>query len=139
MVVLIGSELCRQIIRHQPKCLVLFEQSEFALYAIERELQQINSVFSGLRPGEKLFEELLIGDDAQGTAHPRIMMAREVCMTWPEVAGTVKQLQHASQAFDCEGVLTILKTAPTGFAPNGGCWGFGVEFESAACGSPGDR
>jgi len=40
----IGSELCRQIIRHQPKCLVLFEQSEFALYAIERELQQINLV-----------------------------------------------------------------------------------------------
>ncbi|WP_413772279.1 hypothetical protein [Marinobacter sp. LV10R510-11A] len=30
--------------RHQPKCLVLFEQSEFALYAIERELQQINLV-----------------------------------------------------------------------------------------------
>jgi len=71
-------------------------------------------------PGEKLFEELLIGDGPQGTAHPRIMMAREVCMTWPELADTVEQLQHASQAFDCEDVLTILKTAPTGFAPNGG-------------------
>ena len=54
------------------------------------------------------------------TAHPRIMMAREVCMTWPEVADTIRQLQYASHAFDCEGVLTILKTAPTGFAPNGG-------------------
>ena len=32
----------------------------------------------------------------------------------------VKQLQYASQAFDCEGVLSILKAAPTGFAPNGG-------------------
>jgi len=41
-------------------------------------------------------------------------------MTWPELADTVEQLQHASQAFDCEDVLTILKTAPTGFAPNGG-------------------
>ncbi|EAZ98264.1 putative epimerase/dehydratase [Marinobacter sp. ELB17] len=77
-------------------------------------------MFSGLRPGEKLFEELLIGDDPQGTAHPRIMMAREVCMIWPEVEDTVKQLQHASQVSDCEGVLSILKTAPTGFAPNGG-------------------
>ena len=66
------------------------------------------------------------------------MMAREVCMTWPEVTDTVKQLQHASQAFDCEGVLLILKTAPTGFAPNGG-GGFGVEFESAVWGSRGDR
>ncbi|MEP4340342.1 MAG: polysaccharide biosynthesis protein, partial [Roseobacter sp.] len=40
----IGSELCRQIIRHKPKTLVLFEQSEFSLYAIERELQAINRV-----------------------------------------------------------------------------------------------
>ena len=81
---------------------------------------EIELVFSGLRPGEKLFEELLIGDDPQGTAHPRIMMAREVCMTWPEVADTIKQLQYASQTFDCESALSILKAAPTGFAPNGG-------------------
>ncbi len=33
---------------------------------------------TGLRPGEKLYEELLIGDDARGTEHPRIMMAQRV-------------------------------------------------------------
>ena len=40
----IGSELCRQIIRHRPTRLVLFEQSEFSLYAIERELQALNRI-----------------------------------------------------------------------------------------------
>ncbi len=40
----IGSELCRQIIQHRPSKLVLFEQSEFSLYAIERELQAINQI-----------------------------------------------------------------------------------------------
>src|SRR5690606_25646525 len=36
----IGSELCRQIMRLDPVCLVLFEQSEYALYQIERELEE---------------------------------------------------------------------------------------------------
>jgi hypothetical protein len=48
------------------------------------------------------------------------MMAREVCMTWLEVEDTIRQLQYASQSFDCESALSILKAAPTGFAPNGG-------------------
>lgn len=81
---------------------------------------EIELVFTGLRHGEKLFEELLIGDNPQGTSHPRIMMAREVCLEWPEVASIIKQLHYASHTFDCESALSILKIAPTGFAPNGG-------------------
>ncbi|WP_417566223.1 polysaccharide biosynthesis protein [Marinobacter sp.] len=79
----------------------------------------IEIVFSGLRPGEKLFEELLIGDDPQGTAHPRIMMAREASMAWDEVEHTLNRLMRASQDFDCQEVVDILKAAPAGFAPNG--------------------
>ncbi len=84
----------------------------------ERPDGDIEIVFSGLRPGEKLYEELLIGDDPQGTAHPRIMMAREAFMYWDEVEQTLSRLMKASHDFDCEEVVKILKKAPTGFAPN---------------------
>lgn len=39
----IGSELCRQIIKNQPKLLVLFELTEFALYSVEKELNSLAS------------------------------------------------------------------------------------------------
>ena len=40
---------------------------------------------TGLRPGEKLFEELLIGEQVEGTAHPRIMKASESMLPWPQL------------------------------------------------------
>ncbi|EGE3602896.1 polysaccharide biosynthesis protein, partial [Shigella sonnei] len=40
---------------------------------------------TGLRPGEKLYEELLIGDSVQGTSHPRIMTANEVMLPWQDL------------------------------------------------------
>ncbi len=80
----------------------------------------IEIIFSGLRPGEKLYEELLIGDDPQGTSHPRIMMAREVSMPWDKVEMTLNRLMRASQEFDCQQVVEVLRSTPTGYAPNGG-------------------
>ena len=79
----------------------------------------IELTFTGLRPGEKLFEELLIGDDPQGTAHPRIMMAREASMAWPELKKLLSELTDASQSFDCEKVLDLLRQAPAGYAATG--------------------
>jgi UDP-N-acetylglucosamine 4,6-dehydratase len=79
----------------------------------------IEVVFTGLRPGEKLYEELLIGDDPQGTSHPRIMMAREVSLDWEQVEEFLSQLQRASQSFDCGAIIEVLKNARTGYAPNG--------------------
>ena len=78
----------------------------------------IEVVYTGLRPGEKLYEELLIGDDPRGTQHSRIMMAREVFMTWPDMEITLQKLQSASRAFDCERVVDLLQEAPTGYNPN---------------------
>jgi len=79
----------------------------------------IEIVYSGLRPGEKLYEELLIGDNPQGTAHPRIMMAREASLPWSEVEEALLKLSCASQSFDCQTVVDILRESQTGYAPNG--------------------
>lgn len=78
----------------------------------------IEVVFSGLRPGEKLYEELLIGDNPQGTSHPRIMMAREVSMSPQDLNVALRELLNASQEFNCSRVVEILTDAPTGFTPS---------------------
>lgn len=80
---------------------------------------EIEVTYSGLRPGEKLFEELLVGDNPQGTEHPRIMMAREISMSWGEVEVLLTSLMNASQEFNCERIIELLKDAPTGYSPNG--------------------
>lgn len=77
----------------------------------------VEVIYTGLRPGEKLFEELLIGDNPQGTSHPRIMMAREVSLSWDEVEQTLKQLMVASRTFNCANIIEILRSSPTGYSP----------------------
>ena len=84
----------------------------------EQPQGDIEIVFTGLRPGEKLYEELLIGDDPQGTSHPRIMMAREVSMAWGDLEMVLSKLSRGSQEFDCSQIVDTLKSAPTGFTPN---------------------
>ena len=78
---------------------------------------QIEIRYTGLRPGEKLFEELLIGDNPQKTAHPRIMMARENSMAEQDLDSVIEQLQRAIQQSDSESLIAILERAPTGFVP----------------------
>ncbi|EIY7626402.1 polysaccharide biosynthesis protein, partial [Shigella sonnei] len=57
---------------------------------------------TGLRPGEKLYEELLIGDSVQGTSHPRIMTANEVMLPWQDLSLLLKELDQACHDFDHE-------------------------------------
>ena len=79
----------------------------------------IEIVYTGLRPGEKLYEELLIGEDPQTTRHSRIMMAREVSMDWPELETLLENLMLASRNFDCQQVVELLKRAPLAFHSDG--------------------
>ena len=71
--------------------------------------------FTGLRPGEKLYEELLIGDNVEGSEHPRIMTANEVHLTWPETHNLLNRLDRACHEFKVEDVINLLLEAPAAF------------------------
>jgi len=65
--------------------------------------------YTGLRPGEKLYEELLISDNVMKTDHPMIMRALEPCPGWDDVAGLLAELQIAINRLDCARLLELLQ------------------------------
>ena len=71
--------------------------------------------FIGLRPGEKLYEELLIGDNPTPTEHPRIMKAHEEFIAWPQLHKQLQQLQQAAGAEDVALIRQVLQTCVHGF------------------------
>lgn len=72
---------------------------------------------TGLRPGEKLYEELLIGDDVQKTTHPRIMTASEVMLPWSELSDILERMDSACKEMNQMALRQLLLEAPTGFTP----------------------
>ncbi len=76
--------------------------------------------YSGLRPGEKLYEELLIGDNVSGTQHTRIMTADEIYLGWSEMEKILEHLDKACHDFEHQTIRNILLNAPTGFNPSDG-------------------
>ncbi|MEE2025645.1 polysaccharide biosynthesis protein [Alkalimonas mucilaginosa] len=77
--------------------------------------------YTGLRPGEKLYEELLIGDNVRNTDHPRIMSALEVCMSWPAVETLLAELEYHCANFAVQDIVQLMKVAPTGFNYKDAC------------------
>jgi FlaA1/EpsC-like NDP-sugar epimerase len=65
--------------------------------------------YSGLRPGEKLFEELLIGSNVTGTGHPMIMRAIEPSPSWDELKELLADLSIAANRIDCHRVMEVLE------------------------------
>ncbi|CAK2714162.1 Capsular polysaccharide biosynthesis protein CapD [Vibrio crassostreae] len=76
--------------------------------------------FSGLRPGEKLYEELLIGDNVSPTAHERIMTAQEVFLPINEYDTLLESLDFACHNLQHDAIRQLLLDAPTGFKPTDG-------------------
>ncbi|MDC0446729.1 polysaccharide biosynthesis protein [Gammaproteobacteria bacterium] len=75
---------------------------------------------TGLRPGEKLFEELLIGDNVNKTKHPMIMMAQEDRLSWQQLNKVLEQMQTALDACDQSQLRELLVNIVPGFKPQCG-------------------
>ncbi|QQZ37600.1 nucleoside-diphosphate sugar epimerase/dehydratase [Pseudomonas sp. SK2] len=79
----------------------------------------ISIEFSGLRPGEKLYEELLIGDNVAPTQHPMIMTASEDFMTWDALKEHLSSLMAAITDEDFVRVRQLLRVLVSGYSPEG--------------------
>ena len=74
---------------------------------------------SGLRPGEKLYEELLIGDDPQRTSHPRIIQAHEHFMLWGELNPWLSKLAATLAGNDANEIRKMMMQLVTDYNPSG--------------------
>ena len=79
----------------------------------------IEIAVTGLRPGEKLYEELLIGDGAYPTSHPRILQAQEAFMPADAFEVFMAKLENALQSNDACAIRDYLAEAVSGYAPTG--------------------
>ena len=77
----------------------------------------IEIIFTGLRPGEKLFEELLIGDDVRDTQHRQIFKANEEYISWKEVEEYLIEIKEASSSSDHIKLRNIFQQTVSGFKP----------------------
>ena len=75
---------------------------------------------TGLRPGEKLYEELLIGDNPEPTSHPRIMKAHEDFVEWPSLSEKLAELKEALAIGDSSVLRDLLGALVPGYKPQGG-------------------
>lgn len=73
--------------------------------------------FTGLRPGEKLYEELLIGENVSTTDHPMIMRANEEHLPWEDLKTIIERLLDAVERDDYRVVRQILRETVNGYSP----------------------
>jgi len=78
---------------------------------------------TGLRPGEKLYEELLIGDNPEPTGHPRIMKAHEPFLPWDALTPALAALRAAAQAGDTAAIKAFLLAHVHGYSADSGSSG----------------
>lgn len=72
--------------------------------------------FTGLRPGEKLYEELLIGNNSEATNHPKIFKAHEAKLSWQETTELLAQLEQACEKRNTQNVYLLLTQYVSGYS-----------------------
>ena len=75
--------------------------------------------YTGLRPAEKLFEELLIGNNVTGTEHPMILRAMEHSLPWEQIQELLHDLIVAMNQFDVKGACDLLIRGVREYRPSG--------------------
>ena len=93
--------------------------SGFSIRSERNPLGDIAINFTGLRPGEKLYEELLIGDNVIATRHPMIMSANEDYLAWDVLKQRLEALRAATSADDFATVRQLLRDTVSGYVPGG--------------------
>ncbi|RNF92511.1 polysaccharide biosynthesis protein [Pseudomonas putida] len=93
--------------------------SGFSVRSERNPMGDIAIEFTGLRPGEKLYEELLIGDNVIATRHPMIMSANEDFLAWDMLKDTLRQLLAAVAEDDFVRVRQLLRETVSGYSPEG--------------------
>ncbi len=77
----------------------------------------IEIAYTGLRPAEKLYEELLIGNNVTGTEHPMILRAIEHSLPWERVQEFLNEIMAAMSRFDCQRSLQLLGDVVAEYTP----------------------
>lgn len=95
----------------------MIELSGLTLRSEENPDGDIEIEITGLRPGEKLFEELLIGNDPRPTSHPRIMKAHEEFLAWSQLTTELLNLERALDSNDTEVIKAMLVRLVSGYKP----------------------
>lgn len=93
--------------------------SGFSIRSERNPLGDIAINFTGLRPGEKLYEELLIGDNVIATRHPMIMSANEDYLAWDVLKQRLDALRAATAEDDFATVRQLLRDTVSGYVPGG--------------------
>jgi FlaA1/EpsC-like NDP-sugar epimerase len=97
----------------------MIELSGLTLRSANNPDGDIDIQVTGLRPGEKLYEELLIGENPKITTHPRIMKAHEEYLLWQELETKLELLKSVLDKNDIVALRAILVELVSGYVPDG--------------------